>query len=47
MLRQYEFYFPSMANNKKIPKFNLLITTYEILLKDISELKQFQWYFSA
>lgn len=44
MLKQYEFYFPTLPNNKKMPKFNVMITTYEILLKEISELKTFQWY---
>lgn len=41
-LREYEFYLP----NKK-PKFNILLTTYEYILKDRNELGQIKWQFCA
>lgn len=41
-IRDYEFYG---ANNK--PKFNVLLTTYEYILKDRNELGAFKWQFLA
>lgn len=41
-IRDYEFY---SANNK--PKFNILLTTYEYILKDRAELGAFRWQFLA
>lgn len=41
-IREYEFY----SSNKK-PKFNILLTTYEYILKDRSELGSFKWQFLA
>lgn len=41
-IRDYEFYG---ANNK--PKFNILLTTYEYILKDRNELGAFKWQFLA
>lgn len=41
-IRDYELY----TNNGK-PKFNILLTTYEYILKDRSELGSFKWQFLA
>ncbi|KAI5955800.1 hrp3 [Candida jiufengensis] len=41
-IRDYEFY---SANGK--PKFNVLLTTYEYILKDRNELGSFKWQFLA
>lgn len=41
-IRDYEFYGPT---NK--PKFNVLLTTYEYILKDRNELGSFKWQFLA
>lgn len=41
-IRDYEFYG---SNNK--PKFNILLTTYEYILKDRNELGAFKWQFLA
>lgn len=41
-IREFELY---NANNK--PKFNILLTTYEYILKDRSELGAFKWQFLA
>lgn len=43
VLRDTEFYF----NNKKKPKFNVLLTTYEYVLKDHSYLNMLKWQFLA
>jgi chromodomain-helicase-DNA-binding protein 1 len=42
IIRDYEFYG---ANNK--PKFNVLLTTYEYILKDRNELGSMKWQFLA
>jgi chromodomain-helicase-DNA-binding protein 1 len=44
VLRQYEFYANLSASR---PKFNVLVTTYEIILKDKLELSQFKWQYMA
>lgn len=44
MVQEYELYF---KNNKgiikEINKFNVLITTFEIIISDCMELKDFNW----
>ncbi|CAY68697.1 Nucleosome remodeling factor that functions in regulation of transcription elongation [Komagataella phaffii GS115] len=44
MIRDYEFFLPGKS---KKPKFNVLLTTYEYILKDRAELGQFKWQFLA
>jgi len=41
MIREYEFFWPNLK--KKVYKFDVLITTYEILLKDISVFSKIYW----
>ncbi|CAK7896152.1 chromo domain-containing protein 1 [[Candida] anglica] len=41
-IRNYEFF-----NNNNKPKFNILLTTYEYILKDRSELGSIKWQFCA
>jgi chromodomain-helicase-DNA-binding protein 7 len=43
ILKAYEFYYQSMPANRKMPKFNLIITTNEIFMKDSAELSKFRW----
>ena len=47
LIQDYEFYYKEDANNKKLnksfPKFNALITTYEVLLSDVTMFCQFKW----
>ena len=44
VLRQHEFYADLRASK---PKFNVLVTTYEIILKDKLDLSQFKWQYMA
>ncbi|KAK9451714.1 SNF2 family N-terminal domain-containing protein [Limtongia smithiae] len=44
LMRDYEFY---VDGNKKKPKFNILLTTYEYILKDRSELGAVKWRYLA
>ncbi|KAH3665484.1 hypothetical protein OGAPHI_003669 [Ogataea philodendri] len=43
-IRDYEFY---VGGNRKKVKFNVLLTTYEYILKDRSELGSFKWQYMA
>ena len=47
LIQDYEFYYKEDANgkksNKNFPKFNALITTYEVLLSDVTMFCQFKW----
>ncbi|KAF0461683.1 SNF2 family N-terminal domain-containing protein [Gigaspora margarita] len=46
VIREHEFYIPSTTGNKRL-KFNVLITTYEFILKDRQELGSIKWQFLA
>ncbi|CAH0404772.1 unnamed protein product [Chilo suppressalis] len=45
MLQEYEFYYKNENGEpiKEITKFNVLITTFEIIVTDFQELKSFNW----
>ncbi|KAL7665059.1 Chromo domain-containing protein 1 [[Candida] zeylanoides] len=45
-IRDYEFYTSNSTVNLK-PKFNVLLTTYEYILKDRAELGSIRWQFCA
>lgn len=40
MIAQYEFYYP--GDRRRLPRFNVLLTTYEMVLKDRPVLGQFR-----
>lgn len=44
-IRDYEFYVPSKNSVK--PKFNILLTTYEYILRDKTDLGYIKWQFMA
>lgn len=46
-IREYEFYTNPRAKGKKTMKFNVLLTTYEYILKDRAELGSIKWQFMA
>ncbi|CAG5021763.1 unnamed protein product [Parnassius apollo] len=45
MIQEYEFYYKGAKGEpiKDITKFNVLITTFEIIVTDFQELKSFNW----
>ncbi|KAJ0181794.1 hypothetical protein K1T71_002516 [Dendrolimus kikuchii] len=45
MIQEYEFYYKNEEGEpmKEITKFNVLITTFEIIVTDFQELKSFNW----
>lgn len=45
MLQEYEYYFKNEKGEPitEITKFNVLITTFEIIVTDFQELKNFNW----
>lgn len=45
MIQEYEFYYKNEDGEpiKEITKFNVLITTFEIIVTDFQELKNFNW----
>ncbi|CAR26515.1 ZYRO0B11638p [Zygosaccharomyces rouxii] len=46
-IREYEFYTNPQAKGKKNVKFNVLLTTYEYVLKDRYEFSTIRWQFMA
>ena len=45
IIRQYEWYYP--GEKKTVPKFTVLITTYEIAMKESNLLTRFKWQYLA
>lgn len=45
MLQEYEMFFRNDKGHlmKDLPKFNVLITTFEIIITDFQDLKDFSW----
>lgn len=45
MLMEYELYYRNDRGQsiKDIAKFNVLITTFEMIITDVAELKTFNW----
>jgi chromodomain-helicase-DNA-binding protein 7 len=45
MVQEYEMYYRNEKGipGREIPKFNVLITTFEIVIADCMELKEFNW----
>jgi len=45
MLTEYEMYYRTEKGTliKDIPKFNVLITTFEMIITDVMELRSFNW----
>ncbi|WLF77799.1 ATP-dependent DNA helicase Hrp3 [Lodderomyces elongisporus] len=46
-IREYEWYTTGGSGGGRKPKFNILLTTYEYILKDRAELGSFKWQFLA